>query len=370
MVDLKTQYETIKSEIDPVISDIMSNTSFIGGKHVRNFEENLFQFLGGVSTISCGNGTDALQIALMAINARPGDEVILPAFTYVATAEVIALLGLIPVMVDIDPHTFNIDIRDIEAAITTKTKAIVPVHLFGQSCNMTEIIRIADHYKLYVIEDNAQSLGAIYTQDDNNKLHVGTIGHIGTTSFYPSKVLGAYGDGGAIMTNDDELTQRIKMIANHGQSKKYYHELVGCNSRLDAMQAAILNIKLRYLKDYIIKRQNKAAVYDRELSNLDEIQIPFRDPVSSHVFHQYTLRVRRGRRDELKAFLASKEIPSMIYYPLPLYQQKAYNHYSNKGFKLKETELACEEVLSLPICPELKESDQAFIIDTIKSFFA
>ncbi|MDA8692835.1 DegT/DnrJ/EryC1/StrS family aminotransferase [Saprospiraceae bacterium] len=370
MVDLKAQYQSLETEINTAVKEVMAATAFIGGQCVRDFQNQLSTYLNKVEVVPCANGTDALQIALMAIGAKAGDEIILPAFTYVATAEVIALLGLTPVMVDIDPLTFNIDTACIESYITDKTKAIVPVHLFGQCCNMDSIMDIAHRHQLSVIEDNAQSLGAYYLSNDGSEKPAGTIGHIGTTSFYPSKVLGAYGDGGALFSNDIETADLLRKIANHGQSSKYYHDIVGCNSRLDAIQAAILSIKLNELDRYLSNRVVSADIYDSGFESIDQIITPFRDPKSTHVFHQYTIRVKDGKRDSLKAYLADRDIPSMIYYPLSLHQQKAYISYAHKNIDLKNTIEACSEVLSLPICPELKESDQSLIIDSIKAFYA
>jgi dTDP-4-amino-4,6-dideoxygalactose transaminase len=306
---------------------------------------------------------------MMALELQPGDEVICPAFTYVATAEVIGLLGLIPVMVDVDPNTFNLTAKDIEKAITSKTKAIVPVHLYGQSCDMEPIMQIAEKHNLFVIEDNAQAIGADYTFANGSKAKAGTIGHIGSTSFFPSKNLGCYGDGGALMTNDDNLAQKMRMIANHGQEKKYYHKLLGCNSRLDTIQAAILNIKLIHLDQYIYARNTMAAFYDDAFSFIKELEVPARQFNSNHVFHQYTLKVKNGKRNELQQYLLDLGIPSIIYYPLPLYKQEAFQKFVPKDFSLVTTDKLCDEVLSLPIHTEMNIDVMKFVCSSIQSFF-
>ena len=303
MVDLIGQYQKIKSEVDEAVLEVIESAAFINGPKVKEFQASLEAYLGVKHVIPCANGTDALQIALMALDLRPGDEVIVPAFTYVATAEVIALLNLSPVMVDVDPETFNITASILEKAITPKTKAVVPVHLFGQSADMESIMAVARKHSIYVIEDNAQAIGADYTFSDGKNQKAGTIGDIGCTSYYPSKNLGAYGDGGAIFTNNEELGQKIRMIANHGQNKRYYHAMVGVNSRLDSIQAAVLNIKLKHLDEYAAARQTVAAYYDKAFSGVEQLQIPKRQHNSTHVFHQYTLLVKDGRRDELQSFL-------------------------------------------------------------------
>lgn len=369
MVDLKTQYHHIKEEIDKAVIDCISSTAFINGPAVKEFQVSLEQYLGVKHVIPCANGTDSLQIAMMALDLKPGDEVICPAFTYVATAEVIGLLGLIPVMVDVDKNTFNLTALNIEKAITSKTKAIVPVHLYGQSCDMEPIMELAKKYNLFVIEDNAQAIGADYTFTDGRTAKTGTIGHIGSTSFFPSKNLGCYGDGGALITNDDELAQKMRMIANHGQEKKYYHKVLGCNSRLDTIQAAILNIKLKHLDNYSQSRNKMASFYDEAFSAIDELQVPKRQVNSTHVFHQYTLKVKNGRRNELQQFLSEKGIPSMIYYPLPLYKQEAFQQFVSTDFKLVTTEELCNEVLSLPIHTEMNVDNMNFVFSSVKSFF-
>jgi len=369
MVDLKTQYQNIKDQVDTAILECVSSTWFIGGPNVQSFKENLAKYLDVKHVIPCANGTDALQIAMMALGLQPGDEVILPAFTYVATAEVIALLGLKPVMIDVEMDTFNIKVNEIEAAITPKTKAIVPVHLFGQIADMESIMAIAEKHNLYVIEDNAQAIGADYTFSDGTVKKGGTIGHIGCTSFYPSKNLGCYGDGGAIFTNDEALGKKIQMVANHGQSRRYYHDEIGVNSRLDAVQAVVLNIKLPLLDGYCERRNRAASYYDAAFAKIDELTIPKRANNSTHVFHQYTLQVANGKRDELGDYLKAKGISNMIYYPVPLYKQDAYNHYSPEGFELTNTEQLCDTVLSLPMHSEFSDAQLQYITEAVVSFF-
>jgi len=369
MVDLRGQYNKIKTEVDQAVISCISSSAFINGPAVKEFQTNLENYLGVKHVIPCANGTDSLQIAMMALELQPGDEVICPAFTYVATAEVIGLLGLIPVMVDVDPNTFNLIAKDIEKAITSKTKAIVPVHLYGQSCDMEPIMQIAEKHNLFVIEDNAQAIGADYTFANGSKAKTGTIGHIGSTSFFPSKNLGCYGDGGALMTNDDDLAQKMRMIANHGQEKKYYHKLLGCNSRLDTIQAAILNIKLIHLDQYSYARNTMAAFYDEAFSFIKEIEVPARQFNSNHVFHQYTIKVKNGKRNELQQYLLDLGIPSMIYYPLPLYKQEAFQQFVSKDFSLETTEKLCDEVLSLPIHTEMNIDVMNFLCSSIQSFF-
>lgn len=368
MVDLLGQYLNIKPEIDAAIQSTIEATRFIGGKPVAEFAENLKSYLGASYVIPCANGTDALQLALMALGLERGDEVLVPAFTYVATAEVIALLGLSPKMVDVELDTFNIKLDGLQHSISEKTKAIVPVHLYGQSANMAPLLKFATENKLFVIEDNAQSIGSNYKHGPLSG-KTGTLGDIGTYSFFPSKNLGCYGDGGALTTNNPDLATKLKMIASHGQAKKYYHEVVGINSRLDSLQAAILDVKLKYLENYIQNRQNAANYYDEHLSILEELIIPERAMSSTHVFHQYTLRIKNGKRDELKIYLAELGIPTMIYYPLPLYKQNAYKNYVTENFKLPNTEQLCQEVLSIPMHSELTYDTQDYIIEKIKSFF-
>lgn len=371
MVDLNAQYDRIKTEVDTAVLEVISTAAFINGPKVKSFQANLERYLGVKHVIPCANGTDALQIAMMAADLQPGDEVIVPAFTYVATAEVIALLRLRPLMVDVDPHTFNITAEIIEQAITPRTKAIVPVHLFGQSCDMAPIMEVAKRHNLIVIEDNAQAIGSDYTAGGHTR-KAGTIGHIGCTSFYPSKNLGCYGDGGAIFTNDSELAEKCQMIANHGQSKqRYYHDVVGVNSRLDSIQAAVLDIKLTHLDEYAAARQRAAAYYDAAFRDLAHVEIPARQHNSTHVFHQYTLIVKDGKRDALQAHLQALNIPTMIYYPVPLYKQKAYSEaMANKTDHLAVTDFLCKTVLSLPMHTELDEDTLAYICDAVRSFGA
>jgi UDP-2-acetamido-2-deoxy-ribo-hexuluronate aminotransferase len=370
MVDLKGQYEKIKNEVDAGIQDVINTTAFINGPQIEKFQKNFESYLDIKHVITCANGTDSLQIAMMALELQPGDEVIVPAFTYVATAEVIALLKLKPVMIDVDADDFNLAIEQIEAAINSKTKAIVPVHLFGQAAYMESIMKIAAQYNLFVIEDNAQAIGADYIFADGTKKKLGCIGHIGSTSFFPSKNLGCYGDGGALMTNDDELAKKMKMIANHGQSIKYVHDVIGCNSRLDTLQAVILDVKLKYLDKYRDARNAVADSYDAAFNNISELTIPKRVSYSNHVFHQYTVKVKDGRRDELKKYLEGKGIPSMIYYPMPLYKQRAFSNFTPLGFTLPNTERHCNEVLSLPIHTEMTEDTTAYIIENIIKYFS
>jgi dTDP-4-amino-4,6-dideoxygalactose transaminase len=368
MVDLKGQYLKIKDQVDVAINEVINTTQFINGKNVLNFQKELASYLGVKHVITCGNGTDALQIAMMGLGLKPGDEVITPSFTYIATTEVIALLGLKPVFVDCDPNTFNISVKEIEKAITKKTKAIVPVHLFGQSCDMKKIMEIANQHDIFVIEDNAQAIGSDYYGFSKSK-KTGTIGDIGCTSFFPSKNLGCYGDGGALMTNDDELAQRLKMIANHGQSKKYYHDIVGCNSRLDNIQAAILRIKLKELDSYIFNRRKAADYYDKYFSKHDDLEIPKRDKDSNHVFHQYTLKLNKNvNRDELIGYLSSKNIPAMVYYPVPAHQQKMFSKIHSVTNVMDNTELLSKRVISLPMHTELSIHQQNYIIENVFNF--
>ena len=367
MVDLKSQYAKIQNEIDNAILQSIRSANFINGPAVSEFSKNLSEYLGGAYVIPCANGTDALQIAMMALSLEAGDEVIVPSFTYVATAEVIGLLGLIPVMVDVDPFYFNITRENIEKAITSKTKAIVPVHLFGQCADMESIIELAKDKGLFVIEDTAQAIGAKYTFNDGTIRHAGTIGDIGCTSFFPSKNLGCYGDGGALFTQNPDLAEKIKMIANHGQSKKYVHKYIGVNSRLDTIQAAVLNIKLKHLDEYSIARNKAADCYDSLLDKVKNLQIPTRSIKSTHVFHQYTLLIN-NKRDGLKEYLEKKDIPAMIYYPIPLNEQEAYSSLGIIAENLNVTKELCKSVLSLPMHTELTLDQQVYITDTIKSF--
>jgi dTDP-4-amino-4,6-dideoxygalactose transaminase len=368
MVDLKGQYENIKPEIDQAIQAVIDSTAFINGPDVKALAAELEQHLGIPYVIPCANGTDALQIAMMALNLKPGDEVITANFTYVATAEVIALLGLKPVLVDVDPNTFCIDPAAIEKAITPNTKAIVPVHLFGQCADMEPIMAIANKHNLFVIEDTAQAIGATYTFADGTKKPAGGIGHVGTTSFFPSKNLGCYGDGGAIFTTDEALAKRLRMICNHGQSVQYVHDDIGVNSRLDTIQAAILRVKLKHLDAYSSARVAVANAYDAAFANHPKLVIPNRAANSTHVFHQYTLQLKDTDRTALREFLATKEIPSMVYYPIPLHMQKAYTDPRYKEGDFPVTENLCKTVFSLPIHTEMEAEMQQYIINSVLEF--
>jgi dTDP-4-amino-4,6-dideoxygalactose transaminase len=367
MVDLHKQYLGIRPEIDKAIEDVLTSTAFIQGPQVAEFAEALGKYVGAEKVIPCANGTDALQIALMALDLKMGDEVIVPVFTYVATAEVIALLGLTPVFVDVDENNFNIDVNQIEKVITQKTKAIVPVHLFGQCADMEPLLKIAVKHNLYVIEDAAQALGAQYTFSDGSVKRAGTMGTIGTTSFFPSKSLGCYGDGGAIFTNDPILAEKIRMIANHGQRIKYHHDIIGVNSRLDTLQAAILNVKLKYLTGYAKKRNQVADYYDKNLQT-ENVQTPLRVKNSTHVFHQYTVRIKEKGRDDFQKYLTTSGVPSMIYYPVPLHLQKAYRRAGFGEGSFPVTERLSKTVLSLPIHTEMEPEELEFICQTINKF--
>jgi dTDP-4-amino-4,6-dideoxygalactose transaminase len=368
MVDLHTQYLRIQSEINDAIQGVLDSTAFIQGKEVYDFAQRLSDYLGGIHVITCANGTDALQIAMMALGLKPGDEVILPVHTYVATAEVIALLGLTPVFADVEADTFNLDVGQVKRKITKRTKAIVPVHLYGQCANMEGLMKLANEYGLFVIEDAAQSLSAEYTFADMTVKKAGTIGTIGTTSFFPSKNLGCFGDGGAIFTQDEELAVRIKMIANHGQRIKYVHDSIGVNSRLDTLQAAVLEVKLRYLDDYTKRRNDVADFYDAALANTPGVSTPYRVDYSTHVFHQYTLKVEK--RDGLKLYLEQQGIPTMIYYPVPLHYQKAYQQPGIGEGSFAITEMLSKKVISLPIHTEMTKEEMTYICDTVKEFYA
>ena len=368
MVDLKSQYMKIKPQVDQAINDVLSSTQFINGEHVKSFQNELAAYLDVKHVITCANGTDALQISMMALGLKPGDEIITPSFTYIATTEVIGLLGLKPVFVDCDPENFNISVDEVEKAITKKTKAIVPVHLFGQSSDMKSIMSLAKKYNLFIIEDNAQAIGSDYL-GFNQPQKTGTIGNIGCTSFFPSKNLGCFGDGGAMMTNDDELAKKLRMIANHGQSKRYYHDIVGCNSRLDNIQAAVLRIKLKELDQYILNRQKAANYYDQNLKDLDQLTLPFRNLDSNHVFHQYTLKLDDSIvRDELIQYLADKNIPAMVYYPVPAHRQKMFSKIPNSYGNMKITNWLSSRVFSLPMHTELSTLQQDYIIENISNF--
>jgi UDP-2-acetamido-2-deoxy-ribo-hexuluronate aminotransferase len=368
MVDLISQYEKIKPEIDRAVLDVIASSAYINGPEVKAFQSELEHYLGVKHVVPCANGTDALQVAMMGLGLQQGDEVITADFTYAATAEVIALLKLTPVLVDVLPGTFTIDPDALEKAITPKTKAIVPVHLFGQCCRMDQVMSIAQKHNLFVIEDTAQAIGADYRFSDGSTRKAGTIGTVGCTSFFPSKNLGCFGDGGAIFTNDDHLAARLRMIVNHGQSVQYYHDEVGVNSRLDSMQAAILRIKLRQLDAYADARNRAASHYDKAFAGNTKLTIPEREPASTHVFHQYTLVLNGPDREALRSFLASKGIPSMIYYPIPLHLQKAYTDPRYKAGDFPVTEHLCRNVISLPMHTELSDDDLEYISSAVLEF--
>jgi len=368
MVDVQRQYKMLKTDIDRRVLACMESGAFINGPDVKNFEASLSFYLDNTNVIGCANGTDALQIALMALNLQTGDEVIVPSFTFIASVEVIALLGLKPIVVDVDPRTFLMKIEDIEASLSPRTKAIIPVHLFGQCVNMKALMKLAHTRELFVIEDNAQSIGAKCTSLNDERLFAGTIGDIGCTSFYPSKNLGCYGDGGAIFARKESVAKTIRTIANHGMERRYYHDLIGVNSRLDSIQAAVLSVKLPYLDRWNQQRVKAANKYDAELGNLDGIMIPQRVPWSDHVFHQYTIRVQDGRRDALQSYLAENKIPSMVYYPVPMHEQKAFNNVVRKRVLLKNTDLVSKEVLSLPMHPDLEDDQIQYIGEHVGKF--
>lgn len=368
MVDLKRQYAHIKEEIDREIHAVLDSSAYINGKPVQDFAGSLAAYLGSKHVIPCANGTDALQIAMMALDLQPGDEVITPSFTYIATTEVIALLRLKPVFVEVDRQTFCIDPEAIRKAITPKTKAIVPVHLYGHAANMEAIMKIAAEHGLYVIEDNAQAIGSDFIYSDGKKKKTGAIGTIGATSFFPSKNLGCYGDGGAIFTDDDALANRLKMVANHGQSKRYYHDVVGCNSRLDTIQAAVLNVKLKQLDAYIAARRKAAGFYDKAFAGHPKIITPFRAAYSNHVFHQYTLILEGVDRDGLNEFLASNQIPSMIYYPVPAHRQRMFAAFGGNAYQLPVTDWLTERVISLPMHTELDNDQLTFITEKVLQY--
>jgi dTDP-4-amino-4,6-dideoxygalactose transaminase len=368
MVDLKSQYEKIKEEVDKGIQEVIESCAFINGPAVHNFQANMEKYLDVKHVIPCANGTDALQVSMMALGLKPGDEVITTSFTFIATAEVIALLGLVPVLVDVEPDTFNIDPAAVEKAITANTKAIVPVHLFGQCANMEALQEIADKHNLFIIEDACQAIGADYIFEDGTHKKAGTIGNIGCTSFFPSKNLGCYGDGGAIFTNDDQLADDMRSIVNHGMKVRYYHDIIGVNSRLDSIQAAVLNVKLEHLDEYAVERVRAANYYDEAFKNYPQLTTPFRFPKSTHVFHQYTLVTEGIDRAALQAYLMSKDIPAMIYYPVPLHMQKAYidPRYNQGDFPI--TEMLSEKVISLPMSTELDEEQLAYITTSVIEF--
>jgi dTDP-4-amino-4,6-dideoxygalactose transaminase len=368
MVDLKQQYQKIKTEVDAAVLGVIESAAFINGPQVQSFATALGNYNGVKHVIPCANGTDALQIAMMALGLEPGDEVITPSFTYIATTEVIALLRLKPVFVDVDPKTFCIDVEALQKAITSKTKAIVPVHLYGQAANMEAIMKIATAHNLHVIEDNAQAIGSDYYYSDGRKVKTGSIGAVSGTSFFPSKNLGCYGDGGAIMTNDDALAAQLKMVANHGQSQRYYHDVVGCNSRLDTIQAAILEIKLRHLDEYIAARIAVADAYDAAFASHPKITTPFRAAYGKHVFHQYTLLLEGVDRNGLVEHLSKQGVPSMIYYPVPAHRQKMFSAFGGSDYDLPVTDWLTERVISLPIHTEMEEEQQAHIIKSVLNY--
>lgn len=368
MVDLHTQYKRLQKEVDSAMAEVIHRSAFINGPAVKDFQKSLETYLGVKHVIPCANGTDALQVALMALGLKEGDEVITSTFTFIATVEVIALLKLKPVLVDVDPHTFTLLPNEVEAAVTDKTKAVIPVHLFGQGADMTQLMAIANKHNLFVVEDNAQALGSDYSyRNKNTKL--GTIGHIGCTSFFPSKNLGCFGDGGACCTNDDELAALMRMIINHGAKKKYCHQVIGVNSRLDTLQAAVLKVKLPQLDDFIKRRRKAADFYDGAFKDHPVIQIPARTQESVHTFHQYTLKVKNGKRDALQTHLKEKGIPSMVYYPVPLHRQEAFEQFTSNTQKLSNAETLSKEVLSLPMHTELDEEQLNNITDAILAFF-
>lgn len=366
MVDLKSQYEKIKPEIDAAIQSVIDLCAFVKGPAVKQFEEHLAACLNVRHVITCGNGTDALQVSMMSLGLQPGDEVITSPFTFIATAEVIALLRLTPVFVDVDPQTFNLDVNKVEAAITPRTRAIVPVHLFGQCCDMEPLMALAAKYRLHIVEDACQAIGAEYRFSDGSVRKAGTMGDIGCTSFFPSKNLGCYGDGGAIFTNDDELAHTLRGIVNHGMFTRYYHDMVGVNSRLDTLQAAILDVKLKYLDDYIAARQQAAARYNELLAACDKVTVPYIAPFTTHVFHQYTLQLAAGvDRTALIEKLKAAGIPAMVYYPVPLHLQKAFAGLGFRAGDFPVAEKLCATVLSLPMHTELDEEQQTMIVERL-----
>lgn len=370
MLDLSSQYLRLKKEIDKAVQDVCKKADFINGAAVKTFCERLSAYMDVPYVVPCGNGTDALRFALQALDIGADNDVLVPDFTYIAPVEAIAAVGASPIVVDVDPHTYNIDPALIERAITARTKAIIVVHLFGQSCDMEPIQKIANKNRLSIIEDNAQSLGSSYTFRDGSSQKTGTIGRIGTTSFFPTKPLGCYGDGGAIFTSDSELAEHVRLLANHGQSQKYHHKIIGSNSRLDTLQAAILNVKLKYMDEFTARRREIARKYDEALASCSGLTLPEKSPFSDHVYHQYTVRVLNNKRDTLKASLAEQNIPSMIYYPLPVHEQEAYKWVARLSGDLNETKHLCKEVLSLPIDPEMSDDHQSTIIEAIHQFFA
>lgn len=369
MVDLGGQYRRMREEIDEAILACVESAAYIKGPAVGEFERSFAQYHSVDEVVGCGNGTDALQLALMGLGLKPGDEVIVPSFTYIATAEVIALLGLTPVLVDVCPETFTMTVEHMRPAITERTKAVVPVHLYGQCVDIEPILELSKQHDIAVVEDAAQAAGAEYTFSDGTVRKAGTLGHIGCTSFFPTKNLGCFGDGGAVLSNDVELAKRIRMIASHGQNKKYHHQVIGVNSRLDTLQASVLNVKLRHLDDFIRRRQNVAKFYDSALAEVEGAKTPTRCRKSTHTFHQYTLRVLCGRRDALRQHLSESGIPSVVYYPLPMHRQEAFRDVDLRGLKLENAEMLCEEVLSLPVHTEMTERDMERVASAVRGFF-
>jgi dTDP-4-amino-4,6-dideoxygalactose transaminase len=368
MVDLIGQYQKIKDEVSPRMQTVLETAAFINGPEVKRFQKELEQYLGVKHVIPCANGTDALQVAMMALGLKPGDEVITTTFTFVATAEVIALLGLVPVLVDVDESSFLLNTDEVRGAITDKTKAIIPVHLFGQCANMESILSIANEHNLKVIEDGAQSIGSIFKFSNGESSHSGTMGDFGCTSFFPSKNLGCYGDGGALFTNNDNLAETARMVVNHGMKVRYYHDEIGINSRLDSIQAAVLSVKLKQLNEYNNARRKAANYYDEAFKDISEIATPFRVENSTHVFHQYTMKMKGVNREAMQKYLMDNGVPAMIYYPVPLHQQKAYqdSRYSDGDFPIAEK--LASEVLSLPMHTELSEEQLMYITGKIKEF--
>ena len=370
MVDLTGQYISFNKEMDDAILQVVQSGQYINGPEVQSFAKALSDYTGAQHVIPCANGTDALQIALMASGLTPGDEVIVPSFTYAAAIEAVALLKLTPIFVDVEAETFNIDVNKIAEAISPKTKAIIPVHLFGQVADMETILKISSDNNIFVIEDNAQSIGAEFVFSNKTKKQSGTMGNVGTLSFFPTKNLGCYGDGGAMMTNDEELAKKLKMIAQHGQAVKYHHHVIGCNSRLDTIQAAVLMTKLQYLNRFVDSRRNAAEFYSKHLQELSEfIILPSKQSYSSHVYNQFTIRVKNGQRDKLQLFLSDRKIPTIIYYPLPVHQQEAFRNISRIGGNLSISEDLCNSVLSLPMHTELDSEQLNYIVEPIKLFF-
>jgi UDP-2-acetamido-2-deoxy-ribo-hexuluronate aminotransferase len=369
MVDLQSQYLKIKEEINKAISEVIESTAFIKGPQVSKFERELEKYLGVKHVITCANGTDALMIALMALGLKSGDEVITPTFTFIATVETIAFLGLKPILADVDQATFNIDCSKLEKLITPKTKAIIPVHLFGQCANMVEVLEFSKKHNLFVIEDTAQANGSDYIYKNGTKQKAGTIGHIGCTSFFPSKNLGCFGDGGAMFTNDDALNEKLRIIANHGMKTRYYHDILGVNSRLDTIQAAVLSVKLKYLDSYNLARQNAAQFYNKALNGIEKLKIPVCAGYSTHIYHQYTLCILNGKRDNLKEHLEKSGIPAMIYYPVPLHLQKAFMNLGYKKGDFPVSELLTSQVLSLPMHTELDGEQLNYITSKLATFF-